>query len=229
MPDDRPIYFSVDWDADSSDWAAIDAALRGAASVIGADRVGVYGSYATVAHCHAAGTAKWFWMTYAWSKGKEPPAYVHLYQYRNTQNIGGADCDFVRALKDDYGQWGVDMAVQINTDDIAAIGNEVARQLRTWVEEDPDSTTDPKGTGRVGGWIRMSNQRDRERFEALLAAVNGDDDVSAIVAGVLAGLDADAIAERVVAALPADEAEKTAQAIIDKIAAANSSAQQTGQ
>jgi hypothetical protein len=107
MPGNRPIYFSVDWDADAGDWAAIDAALRGAASVIGAARVGVYGSYDTVSHCHSAGTARWFWQTYAWSGGKTPPSFVHLYQYRNGQKIGGADCDFVRALQDDYGQWGV--------------------------------------------------------------------------------------------------------------------------
>lgn len=105
-PEDCPIYFSVDWDANARDWSAIDAALRGAASVIGEARVGVYGSYATVAHCHSAGTARWFWQTYAWSGGRTPPAYVHLYQYRNNQKVGGASCDFVRALQPDFGQWG---------------------------------------------------------------------------------------------------------------------------
>lgn len=112
MPSDRPIYFSVDWDAGAKDWPAVDAALKGAASVIGAARVGVYGSYDTVAHCRAAGTARWFWQTYAWSGGKQPPSYVHLYQYRNNQRIGGASCDFVRALLPDFGQWGVNNTVE---------------------------------------------------------------------------------------------------------------------
>lgn len=106
MPAARPIYFSVDWDAGPGDWAGIDAALRAAAAVIGAENVGVYGSYATVSHCHSAGSARWFWMTYAWSGGRTPPSFVHLYQYRNGQRIGGADCDFTRALQPDYGQWG---------------------------------------------------------------------------------------------------------------------------
>jgi uncharacterized membrane protein len=105
MPADRPIYFSVDWDAGSGDWDAIDNALRGAASVIGSNRVGVYGSYDVIEHCAAANTAKWFWQTYAWSGGRLS-SKSHLYQYRNDQKIGGADCDFTRALKADYGQWG---------------------------------------------------------------------------------------------------------------------------
>jgi hypothetical protein len=114
MPTNAPIYFSVDWDAGSADWGGIDAALRGAASVIGAARVGVYGSYDVVAHCHAAGTARWFWQTYAWSGGKTPPSYVHLYQYKNGVTIGGADCDLTRALQPSYGQWygGEDMSFE---------------------------------------------------------------------------------------------------------------------
>lgn len=105
IPAGRPIYFSVDWDAGSDDWAAIDAALRGAASVIGAGAVGVYGSYDTVAHCSAAGTATWFWQTYAWSGGRWHPA-AQLQQYRNAVTVAGADCDLTRAMVADYGQWG---------------------------------------------------------------------------------------------------------------------------
>jgi hypothetical protein len=106
MPEGRPVYFSVDWDAGSADWAGIDAALSGAAGVLGAGRVGVYGSYDTVAHCKQAGSASWFWQTYAWSGGKWHPA-AHLQQYKNGVTIGGADCDLDRAMTDDYGQWGV--------------------------------------------------------------------------------------------------------------------------
>lgn len=105
-PTNRPIYFSVDWDAGAKDWANIDAALRGAASVIGAGRVGVYGSYDVMQHCRSAGTAKWFWQTYAWSGGRAPSSFVHLFQYHNGVKIGGADCDLTRALLPDFGQWG---------------------------------------------------------------------------------------------------------------------------
>jgi hypothetical protein len=105
MAADRPIYFSVDWDATSADWHDVDAALRGSASVIGAKRVGVYGSYATVAHCDSANTAAWLWQTYAWSHGKRyNPS--NMYQYHNGVTIGGGDVDLTRALTADYGQWG---------------------------------------------------------------------------------------------------------------------------
>lgn len=105
MPADRPIYFSVDFNAGSGDWADIDAALRGSAAVIGADRVGVYGGYNTIAHCVSAKTAAWFWQTYAWSDGRWHPRN-HLEQYRNGVTVAGGDCDLNRALTTDFGQWG---------------------------------------------------------------------------------------------------------------------------
>lgn len=121
MPNGRPIYFSVDWDADSGDWPDIDAALRGAATVIGAGAVGVYGSYDTVAHCFAAGTASWFWQTYAWSSGRIHPA-AHLYQYHNGVTVAGGDCDLTRGMVADYGQWGYRNVVEddVTKDDVTA-------------------------------------------------------------------------------------------------------------
>jgi hypothetical protein len=108
MPGDRPIYFSVDWDAGPADWPDIDAALRGSASVIGADRVGVYGGYDTIAHCVSAGTASWFWQTYAWSAGRWHPA-AHLQQYKNNVALAGGTVDLTRAVVTEYGQWGAGM------------------------------------------------------------------------------------------------------------------------
>lgn len=104
-PAGRPIYLSVDFPADASHWSRIDAALVGAASVIGAARVGVYGSYATVEHCNAMGSARWFWQTYAWSHGAFAP-FAHLYQYRNGQTLGSGVVDLVTGYGPDFGQWG---------------------------------------------------------------------------------------------------------------------------
>lgn len=105
MPDWRPIYLSVDFDAGSSHWSAIDAALRGAASYLGADQVGVYGGYDTIAHCVNAGTARWYWQTYAWSGGRWHPR-AHIQQYRNGVSLAGGTVDLNRATVGDYGQWG---------------------------------------------------------------------------------------------------------------------------
>lgn len=105
MPADRPIYLSADWDAHTAgDLAAIDAAMDGAASVIGRARVGVYGGYDVIKHLAGNGKAKWFWQTYAWSESYWHPA-AHIQQYRNGVTIGGADCDLNRAMVADYGQW----------------------------------------------------------------------------------------------------------------------------
>ena len=102
LPSGMPIYFAVDYDAPESDQGAIDEYLRGCADIIGAGRVGVYAGYWIVKRCYENKTAKWLWQTYAWSGGNVHPA-IHLYQYRNGQELNGA-VDFNRSLQDNYGQ-----------------------------------------------------------------------------------------------------------------------------
>jgi hypothetical protein len=113
MGADRPIYFSVDWDAQPSDWADIDAALTASGAVLGFERVGVYGSYATIEHCRSAGTAAWFWQTYAWSAGRWSAA-CNLQQYKNSQTVAGGAVDLDRSMTTDYGQWGTTVATSQN-------------------------------------------------------------------------------------------------------------------
>lgn len=103
LPKDLPIYFAVDWDSTPQDQVAIDEACRGAAAVIGLERVGIYGSYYVIERCKAADTARWFWQTYAWSGG-QVSSHNHLYQYRNSQVINGGAVDFTRAMTDNFGQ-----------------------------------------------------------------------------------------------------------------------------
>ncbi len=98
-----PVYFAVDFAATAAQQGAIDAYLRGAASILGLPRVGVYGSYPVISRCRASGTATWFWQTYAWSAGQVDPR-AHLYQYSNGQTINGGAVDFTRALQTEYGQ-----------------------------------------------------------------------------------------------------------------------------
>lgn len=103
-PSDRPFYFAVDFDATARQLDAIDVYLAGAITVLGADRVGVYGSYAVVEHCLQSGSASWLWQTYAWSHGRRSPA-AHLYQYLNGQTLNGAAVDLDEALDGDVGLW----------------------------------------------------------------------------------------------------------------------------
>jgi hypothetical protein len=228
MPPDRPIYFSVDWDAGSDDWPAIDAALLGAASVVGAQRVGVYGSYDVIAHCVAAGTARWFWQTYAWSHGRTHPA-DHLYQYRNRVRIDGADCDLNRALTPDYGQWGF-QEDDVDDDTIqkiaAAAATTTAKAVWDYRLNITIDANKPASMQPAGGILRYTSAEHARITTALVSAnavlgaltkAAGTDtvDEAAIVAGVLAGLDPAKIA----AAIPADMAEQVADILAQRLTA----------
>jgi hypothetical protein len=96
-----PIYFSCDWDASPGQQAAINAYLDGCASVVGRDRVGVYGSYYVVKRSMEAGKAKWGWCTYAWSGGNVY-SKAHIYQYQN--GVMGGQADRNKSLQDNFGQ-----------------------------------------------------------------------------------------------------------------------------
>lgn len=104
MPPDRPIYLSVDFDVQSGQWGSVAGALRGAASVLGAGRVGVYGGRRAIEWARRDGVARWFWQTYAWSSGVWVPGN-HIEQYRNGVYLAGATLDLNRAHPSDFGQW----------------------------------------------------------------------------------------------------------------------------
>lgn len=105
-PDARPIYFSADFDATPAQQAQIDDYLRGAASVIGATNVGIYGGYWPVSRALTNGTAAWAWQTQAWSGGNQD-ARINLLQNNNAgyAYVGGVQCDVNQALTADFGQW----------------------------------------------------------------------------------------------------------------------------
>lgn len=105
MPPDRPIYFSVDFDASSAQQAAINAYFDGVASVIGRARVGAYGGYYVIKRLFDAGKIAWGWQTYAWSGGNWD-SRAGLRQVKNGITVDGADCDRNEAHRADFGQWG---------------------------------------------------------------------------------------------------------------------------
>jgi hypothetical protein len=106
FPDTRPVYFAVDYETTGAGQAAIDEYLHGAADNIGANRVGVYGSYAVVERCFTNGSARFFWQTYAWSAGKISTR-THIFQYSNGQTVGGASVDLNESKQADFGAWGM--------------------------------------------------------------------------------------------------------------------------
>lgn len=104
FPTTTAIYFGVDFDVTDAQLPAIDAYLAGAAMILGADRIGVYGGRRVVAHVKASSSARWLWQTYAWSGGIVV-AGIHLFQYLNGQKINGSSVDLDRAVQADFGAW----------------------------------------------------------------------------------------------------------------------------
>lgn len=113
VPSDRPIYFSYDFGPPYS-WAVIEGYAAGVVSVLGVTRAGAYGGYDLIEHLRAKGLAAWFWQTYAWSSGRWSSA-AHIRQVQNGITVDGADCDRDQAMAVDFGQWGVDMALNSET------------------------------------------------------------------------------------------------------------------
>jgi hypothetical protein len=103
-PDDTPLYFSIDFDAESDDQSKVESYFEGVASVIGRARTGAYGGYYPVKHLFDEKKIDWAWQTYAWSDG-EWDSHAQLRQIEN--DIGdGEDKDEARVS--DFGQWRAD-------------------------------------------------------------------------------------------------------------------------
>lgn len=103
VPGDVPIYFAVDFDALSSQMAAIHAYFIGVRSVLGYRRTGVYGGIHVVQSIQGL-HGKYGWQTLAWSAGQLAPA-AQLYQFSNDHTVDGVGVDFDRAEHSDYGAW----------------------------------------------------------------------------------------------------------------------------
>ena len=103
LPRELPIYFTCDSETGNSNLGAVQEFARGAASVLGAARTGIYGSYAVVESVVGSGNATWGFQTLAWSGGRLS-ARANLYQYQIDISWPGGAVDYVRSLTPEYGQ-----------------------------------------------------------------------------------------------------------------------------
>jgi hypothetical protein len=101
----QPIYFAIDHDYSGPALAACVEAVKAASTVLGAGMTGIYGGYNHIVSMQAARACGFFWQTYAWSGGRVATG-IHLYQYRNGQNVGGGSVDFCESRAANYGQSG---------------------------------------------------------------------------------------------------------------------------
>lgn len=97
-----PIYFCADFDAAEYQQRAINSYLRGAASVVGRRRTGLYGGYWVIKRAFHAHVIKYGWQTYAWSGGHWDHRAA-LRQYSVNQTHAGVPVDFDLAVHRNYG------------------------------------------------------------------------------------------------------------------------------
>lgn len=91
-PANTPVIFSVDFDL--RDLNALAQWLNGAASILGTNEVGVYGSYRVVVAACSFGYSGRNWQAYAWSAGQwASPSCAPLRQVRNGIAGGSLDLD----------------------------------------------------------------------------------------------------------------------------------------
>ena len=101
-----PVYFACDYDPPSSDWAAIDGYLDGAASIIGRNRTGGYGGKAFISREFGNGKITWGCQTYAWSGSPTQwDSRAQLRQVQNDVTVCGGAIDWEEAWAADHGQW----------------------------------------------------------------------------------------------------------------------------
>ncbi|MDR7318934.1 glycoside hydrolase domain-containing protein [Brevibacillus nitrificans] len=93
QPIGSAIYFAVDFDTKATDYTAIEAYLRAAATKIPDYEIGVYAEYDVIEEMAKRGAAKRFWQTYAWSGGKKS-SRANIYQHKNGQTLAGHSVDF---------------------------------------------------------------------------------------------------------------------------------------
>ena len=120
--DDWPIYFAVDFDATLAQWnGPISDYFRGAAEVLGVQRVGIYGHSRI---CHWAGPEdnlvgrvgdRWLaWVTKSWSAGQTGQDYAVLYQgTHNVTGPSGVQIDINQTWGDQWGQYPVTQAPRL--------------------------------------------------------------------------------------------------------------------
>lgn len=207
MPPGRPIYFSTDFNATDAQLAVCRRYLDGAASVLGRERVGVYGGYRTVEYMGAYSVAAWFWQTYAWSAGRWHPS-ADIRQYQNGVTVAGATVDLDEAMVPDYGQWLVagaqpeEVHVPLSKGDLDAI----AQRLEF------GSVHDEKGMKDVHG----DNYDAIKRIEA---QVNANATALSSLRSLVNSLGLDSLAQDFAIALSGDPValETLAQAIASRV------------
>jgi peptidoglycan hydrolase-like protein with peptidoglycan-binding domain len=109
LPDDAPVYLTVDFDLATSQESELANYFHGVDSVAGNHPVGVYGGYRACQFLLTEGLVEFAFQTYAWSNGTWV-ASAHLRQVHNGASWDGWPVDICEAHVADYGAWGLQPA-----------------------------------------------------------------------------------------------------------------------
>jgi hypothetical protein len=178
MPADRPIYFSVDFDATPGQQAAINAYFDGIASVLGRGRTGAYGGFYVIQRLFNAAKISWGWQTYAWSGGQWD-SRAQLRQVRNGITVDGADCDLDEAWAPDFGQWG---RASAPSGPALAVGRNADGRLQVFAERG-GSLISSRQTALNAGFSAFSSFGGVQLSPNVVAANNADGRLQAFVVG----------------------------------------------
>jgi hypothetical protein len=106
-PTGAPIYASIDDDPSLEQYQQqVAPYLRGWESVVGHQRVGVYGNSKTIEWALQDGLGSWFWQhNWGTPRGFVHPA-AHLHQFEiDAREVAGVGVDLNNILKAQFGQW----------------------------------------------------------------------------------------------------------------------------
>jgi len=194
-PDHRPIYFSLDMNATLDEYKQAYQFMRGAASAIGWDQVGMYGGLAQVDWAAQDGI-KWLWQAAAWSYGVWS-RHSRIQQYKNGQTLGSGTVDYNRAIVADFGQWTatkedlsiVDAETRTYLDGkFAAVQQGLLTVIRGDATTDPVADTHPNNIERTRQDLAAGLSDISTRLDTLAGKVVQTVDpaaVAALVAGQL--------------------------------------------
>jgi hypothetical protein len=193
------IHFAADYDTTSdAQREAVANYLQGAASVLGWDRVGVYGEWQVIdwVHGHDRLPVVYLWQTYAWSGGVLHPAAT-LYQYKNGQMLGGVSVDYCRAYAFDFGQW----PTGVQEDDVSY--DDAVKALRDVLRLPAAGLAVPRGQTDNGNLAVILVSSAQAEYNRDAAEVTRDAAEARTLAALAAQVDPAAFADAVVAKLPA--------------------------
>lgn len=106
------VYFAVDFNAQPFEYPMVREYFRGVVSVMGLNRVGVYGGSFLMEDLRVHQLATWFWQAFApaWSN-YSVYSWNHLHQYQNGVFVDGHAVDYVRTFGSEQGLYSGELVV----------------------------------------------------------------------------------------------------------------------